>query len=82
MQPSLAMGGYAGYLLIAYSVTAVVVIGNIVAARRRFRRTRRRLSDLLARRAGRPGPAAAGGNKTGDQMSKQNGSATTVGRQS
>ena len=40
----LAMGGvYTTYLLIAYGVTTVVVIGNLLAARRQFRRTRDRL---------------------------------------
>jgi heme exporter protein CcmD len=55
MDQSLAMGGYAGYLMAAYGVTAVVVVGNIIAARRRFRRTTQRLRDQLARRAGRAG---------------------------
>ena len=55
MQQSLAMGGYAGYLLVAYGVTAVVVIGNIVAARRRFTSTRQRLKEQLGRRATKVG---------------------------
>ena len=54
MDKSLAMGGYAGYILTAYGVTGLVVVGNIIAARRRFRRTQQRLRDQLARRAGRP----------------------------
>jgi len=54
MDQSLAMGGYAGYILTAYGVTALVVVGNIIAARRRFRRTQLRLRDQLGRRAGRP----------------------------
>lgn len=51
MDQSLVMGGYAAYILAAYGVTAVVVVGNIVAARRRFRRTQQRLRDQLGRRA-------------------------------
>ncbi|TFG83653.1 MAG: heme exporter protein CcmD [Chromatiales bacterium] len=44
---------YTGYLLVAYGVTALVVIANIVVARHRFRATRRRLQQQLDRRAGR-----------------------------
>jgi heme exporter protein CcmD len=55
MQQSLVMGGYAGYLLVAYGVTTVVVIANIVAARRRFRSTRQRLMEQLRRRATKVG---------------------------
>lgn len=51
MEQSLVMGGYAAYILTAYGVTTVVVVGNIVAARRRFRRTQQRLRDQLGRRA-------------------------------
>lgn len=51
MDQSLVMGGYAAYILTAYGVTAVVVVGNIVAARQRFRRTQQRLRDQLGRRA-------------------------------
>ena len=45
---------YVGYLLVAYGVTGLVVIGNIVYARFGFRATRRRLQQQLDRRAGRP----------------------------
>jgi heme exporter protein CcmD len=45
---------YIGYLLVAYGVTALVVIANIVSARRGFRATQRRLQQQLDRRAGRP----------------------------
>ena len=53
MDQSLAMGGYAGYIVTAYGVTALVVVGNIIAARRRFRRTQQGLREQLGRRAGR-----------------------------
>lgn len=52
MAETLVTNTYTGYLLVAYSVTAVVVIGNIVAARFGFRRTKRRLKQQLDRRAG------------------------------
>lgn len=51
------MDGYTGYLVVAYGVTALVVIGNLVAARRQFRRTRQRLRQQLERRAGRRPPS-------------------------
>jgi heme exporter protein CcmD len=50
MDQSLVMGGYAAYILAAYGVTALVVVGNVVAARRRFRRTQQRLREQLGRR--------------------------------
>jgi heme exporter protein CcmD len=50
----LAMEGYTGYLLVAYGVTALVIVGNLVTARRRFHVTRQRLRQQLDRRAGRP----------------------------
>ena len=53
MQQSLAMGGYAGYISVAYGVTALVILGNLVAARWRFRNTQQRLREQLSRRAGR-----------------------------
>lgn len=68
----LAMDGYTGYLVVAYGVTALVVIGNLLAARRQFHRTRLRLRKQLERRSGRrpahaiqvPDQAGdAGGNK-------------------
>ena len=74
MNQSLAMGGYAGYLMVAYGVTAAVVVGNIIAARRRFRRTQQRLRDQLGRRAGR-----AGGPGRADEQSS---GGTTIGRES
>ncbi len=53
MEQSLAMGGYAGYISVAYGVTALVIVGNLVAARWRFRKTRQRFREQLRRRAGR-----------------------------
>ncbi len=50
MEKLLAMDPYARYLLIAYGVTTLVVIGNLVAARRQFRSTQQRLREQLARR--------------------------------
>ena len=82
MNPSLAMGGYAGYLSVAYGVTAVVVIGNIVAARRRFRSTHQRLSEQLGRREGRRGASAAVSDQMGNQKGSESSSAATVGRRS
>jgi heme exporter protein CcmD len=55
MDELLATNAYTGYLLVAYGVTALVVIGNIMAARHRFHATRQRLQQQLDRRAGRPG---------------------------
>jgi heme exporter protein D len=51
----LATNAYTGYLLVAYGVTALVVIANIVVARHRFHATQRRLQQQLDRRAGGPG---------------------------
>lgn len=65
----LAMDGYAGYLWVAYGVTALVVMGNLLAARRQFRRTRQRLREQLERRGGRrpvhviQSPGETGGDK-------------------
>jgi len=57
MDEFLAMGGYGRYLAVAYGVTALVLVGNLVAARRRFRRTQERLRDQLARQDRRRPPA-------------------------
>lgn len=43
---------YVNYLLVAYAVTLLVIVGNIVAARARFRSVRRRLQAELSRRPG------------------------------
>lgn len=53
MNGFLAMNGYTGYLVLAYGVTALVVTGNLLAARHFDRRTRRRLRDQLERRTGK-----------------------------
>jgi heme exporter protein CcmD len=50
---------YAVYLLVAYGVTGLVVIGNIVVARSGFRATLRRLKQQLARREARSGGRSA-----------------------
>jgi len=49
----LAMGGYAKYVWPAFGVTAIVLILNLLAARRQVRRTRERLQLRLVRQAGR-----------------------------
>jgi len=54
----LGMEGYTGYLVVAWGVTALVVIGNVVAARRQFRRTQARLRQQLERWSSRR-PAGA-----------------------
>jgi len=80
MDGFLAMDGYTGYLVVAYGVTSLVVIGNLVAARRQFRRVQQRLREQLARRASRrpardPGEGSAGTGAQGE-------SEATVGRSS
>lgn len=79
MSGFLAMDGYTGYLLVAYGVTAVVVIGNVIAANHQFRRTHLRLREQLERRAGRrPVPGAPGTGKAGGTGGKE----AAVGRSS
>ncbi|MEO7386684.1 MAG: heme exporter protein CcmD [Gammaproteobacteria bacterium] len=58
MNEVVVMGPYTGYLLVAYGVTAAVLIGNILAAQRQFRGTRLRLREQLNRRAPRRGGSA------------------------
>ena len=76
MSGTLAVNSYTGYLVVAYGVTALVVIGNLVAARRQFRRVHRRLREQLERRSGRrpaaPGSSRANGGEGGNEA--------TVGR--
>ena len=49
----LAMGGYAGYVWSAFGITAVVMAGNLVAARRRH-------TEMLTRLARRYADSGAG----------------------
>ena len=53
------MNSYTVYIAAAYVVTGLVVVGNVVAARRQFRRVRERLQKRIARQAGRGTAAAA-----------------------
>ncbi|MBL8202433.1 MAG: heme exporter protein CcmD [Chromatiales bacterium] len=80
MNGILAMDGYTGYLVVAYGVTTLVVIGNLVAARRQFRRVHRRLREQLERRSGRR-PARTGSQGDGEVGGKA-GNEATVGRSS
>lgn len=45
----LEMGGYARYVWTAFGLTTLVLVGNFVAARRRYATTRQRLARKLAR---------------------------------
>jgi heme exporter protein CcmD len=73
----LGLEGYTGYLVVAYGVTALVVIGNVLAARRQFRRTQSRLRQQLERRSGRrPQQATQVPGQAGDQGRNE----ATVGR--
>lgn len=79
MDGILAMDAYTGYLVVAYGVTALVVIGNVVAARRQFQRTRLRLRQQLERRGGRrPAPVPQGPGQAG----VKDGNEAAVGRSS
>ena len=73
----LTLEGYTGYLVVAYGVTALVVIGNVLAARRQFRRTQLRLREQLERRSGRRPPQAA---QIPAQAGDQGRNEATVGR--
>jgi heme exporter protein D len=63
----LAMGGYAQYVWTAFGVTFLIVIGNVVAARRRWRTTREQLSRRVERQAAR---AAARESREGARRSE------------
>ena len=81
----LGMEGYTGYLLVAYGVTTLVVVGNVVAARSQFRRTRERLRQQLERSSGKGGlrPVQAGGNGQGhggSQGTGRSGDSAAAGR--
>ena len=51
----LAMGVYGVYVWTAFGVTTAVIIGNVLAARRRLQSTRERLQLQLLRRGTAPG---------------------------
>ncbi len=62
MSDFLAMGGYAAYVWPCYALTALVMLGLLVATLRRQRRLRRRLDALEGpgrRRGARTRPAEA-----------------------
>ncbi len=81
MSGFLAFDGYTGYLLVAYGVTALVVIGNVFAARRQFRRTRERLREQVERRIDRrPRPVSAGAAQVDGQAGGKGGNEAAVGR--
>jgi len=78
MSGMLAMDGYTGYLVVAWGVTALVLIGNVVAARRQFRGTRRRLRAQIERRLGRRASPASG--QVDGRVGGKGGNEATVGR--
>jgi heme exporter protein D len=49
MEEFLAMGGYARFVWSAFGITAVVMILNVVTARRRFKRIHAELALHIAR---------------------------------
>ena len=53
MSDFLAMGGYAQFVWSAFGVTALVLVANILAARKRFRVTLENLSIRAARQDNR-----------------------------
>ena len=53
MTEFLSMGGYAPYVWSAAGVTLVVVVGNVIAAQRRWHQVRARLELRLARQGQR-----------------------------
>ncbi|MCL4791412.1 MAG: heme exporter protein CcmD [Gammaproteobacteria bacterium] len=53
MSEFFAMGGYAKYVWSSFGVTAIVLILNLLAARRQLRQTRERLQLRLVRQSGR-----------------------------
>ena len=57
------MGGYAGYVWPSYVLTFVVVVLNVVWARRLFARSREEARRRLAMRSG-PGTTGSGGAGT------------------
>jgi heme exporter protein D len=78
MNGILATGDYTGYLVVAWGVTALVLIGNVVAARRQLRGTRLRLRAQIERRLGRrPAPTADQGD---GRVGGKGGNEASVGR--
>ncbi len=53
MNEFLAMGGYAKYVWPSFGITAIVLVVNLLAARRQLRQTRERLQLRLVRQSGR-----------------------------
>jgi heme exporter protein D len=53
MAEFLAMGGYAQFVWSAFGITAVVIIFNIVSARRRLKHIQRELAQRSARQSRR-----------------------------
>ncbi|MEZ5566418.1 MAG: heme exporter protein CcmD [Gammaproteobacteria bacterium] len=51
MSGTLVTSPYVVYLLVAYGVTTLVIVGNIVAVRGRLRRVKRRMQQQLQRRS-------------------------------
>jgi heme exporter protein D len=49
----LAMGGYAKYVWSSFGITAIVLMVNLLAARRQLRQTRERLQLRLVRQSGK-----------------------------
>jgi heme exporter protein D len=53
MSEFLAMGGYAKYVWPSFGITAIVLMLNLLAARRQLRQIRERLELRLVRQSGR-----------------------------
>ncbi len=53
MSEFLAMGGYAKYVWPAFCITAIVLMVNLLAARRQLRQIRERLQLRLVRQSGK-----------------------------
>ena len=53
MSEFFAMGGYANYVWPAFGITAIVLMVNLLAARRQLRQTRERLQLRLVRQSGK-----------------------------
>ncbi len=53
MTDFLAMGGYAKYVWPSFGITAIVLLLNLLAARRQLKQTRERLQLRLVRQSGR-----------------------------